>query len=90
MFETKTRGRVYATVTKEGNLKSIYYFDKNLEKSKNIDLTHYHNGKKPHVHHGYEHAEEDKHMHGGTGLTPREKKMVDRVNKLWEDYKSKQ
>ena len=88
LFETKTKGRVYVTLTKEGNLKSIYYFDKNLEKTKNIDLTHTHNGKKPHVHHGYEHAEKD--ANGGTGLTPKEKKMVDRVQKIWDDHMSKQ
>ena len=87
LFETRTEGRVYATVTKEGNLKSIYYFDKNLKKVKNIDLTHTHNGKKPHVHHGYEHSSEDKH--GGTGLTTKEKQMVDRVTELWQDHKRK-
>ena len=87
LFETQTKGRVYVTVTKEGNPKSIYYFDKDLKKVKNIDLTHTHNGKKPHVHHGYEHSEKDKH--GGTGLLTKEKKMVDRVRKLWDDHKRK-
>ena len=75
------------TVTKEGKPKSIYYFDNNLRKTKNIDLTHPHNGKKPHVHHGYEHSHDD--AHGGTGLLTKEKQMVDRVKKLWEDHKRK-
>lgn len=87
LFETMTPGRVYVTVTEKDKPKSIYYFDRNLKKTKNIDLTHKHNGKIPHTHHGYEHSSEDKH--GGTGLSVKEKKMVDRVTELWYKHISK-
>ena len=75
---------------KDGGLKpkSIYYFDKDLKKVKNIDLTHTHNGKKPHVHHGYEHSADDG-KNKGTGLLEKEKAMVARIYKLWYDHTSK-
>lgn len=87
LFETQTKGRVYVTVTNKDKPKSIYYFDNNLKKVKNIDMTHKHNDKNPHVHHGYEHASED--PKGGTGLNAQEKKMVALVNKLWYDHLGK-
>ena len=37
---------------------------------------------RPHVHHGYYHNENDGPK-GGTNLTPEEKRMVDRVEKIW-------
>lgn len=83
LYDTKTNGRIYVTITGygEGAPKSIYYFDGNLRKTKNIDLTHKHDGKKPHTHHGYEHAES-----GTTGLSLKEKRMIDRVYKIWYNH----
>lgn len=83
LMETMTRGRVYAHV--EGNdLKSIVYFDDSYMRSKQIDLDHAHLGSSPHAHDGYLHSEFRKN------LTTKERSMVDRVVRAWEDYKSKQ
>lgn len=81
LIETMTRGRVYAHV--EGDdLKSIIYFDADGKRSKQIDLTHAHEGKKPHTHYGYEFK---KGEHDASRLTTKEKAMVERVIKLWEN-----
>ncbi len=89
LFETRTRGRVYVTVGGK-DLIRITYFDNNNKRSKTIDLKPpAHNGKLPHTHHGYEHAEKDGPS-GGSGLTPKEKQMVARVKKVWYNYISKQ
>lgn len=86
---TQTKGRVYVTVSEQtpGNysLKSIVYFDKSNRRSKQIDLDHLHDGKKPHTHHGYNHNEND-NAKGYANLTKREKAMVDRVEKIWNNY----
>lgn len=37
---------------------------------------------KPHTHHGYYHSEHDGEK-GATNLTAEERKMVDRVKRLW-------
>lgn len=87
LMETMTSGRVYVTVGGK-DLLQIIYFDKNNKRSKTIDLSHSHNGITPHVHHGYEHNENDSSK-GMANLTPEEKKMVDRVTKLWYRYLNK-
>lgn len=87
LLETMTDGRVYVTVG--GNdLLQIVYFDDDRKRKKVIDLTHPHNGMKPHVHHGYFHNENDG-AKGGTNLTEKENQMVDRVHKMWDNYLSK-
>lgn len=81
LIETMTRGRVYAHV--EGDdLKSIIYFDTDGKRSRQIDLTHAHEGKKPHTHYGYEFK---KGQHDANRLTTKEKAMVERVVKLWKN-----
>lgn len=83
LMETMTRGRVYAHV--EGDdLKSIVYFDNSGLRSKQIDLDHAHLGVSPHAHDGYFHSEFRKN------LTTEERAMVDRVIRIWEDYKRRQ
>lgn len=89
LMETMTRGRVYAHV--EGDeIKSIVYFDNENKRAKQIDLTHphrpYFNGE--HTHHGYFHNENDSKK-GAANLTTDEKKMVERLSRIWEDYLSK-
>nr|DAH40764.1 MAG TPA: hypothetical protein [Caudoviricetes sp.] len=87
LLETMTKGRVYVRVG--GNdILQITYFDKNNKRSKTIDLNHKHNNLQPHVHHGYEHNEFDG-VNGATRLTSKEQKMVDRIRKIWYDYKDK-
>lgn len=85
--ETMTKGRVYVTVGGE-DLLQVVYFDSNLKRNRTIDLSHTHDGKKPHTHHGYNHNEND----GGKGyanLTTAEKRMVDRINRIWNNRNSK-
>lgn len=87
---TKTRGRVYVTVNKNDTLKSIIYFDNKNKRKKQIDLDHPHKGLELHVHHGYNHIEYETSKRGATRLTPQEKRMVERVQKLWYDYLNRQ
>ena len=88
LFETMTRGRVYVTVGGK-DLLQIIYFDNDNKRSKAIDLKPpAHNNMLPHVHHGYEHNENDG-VKGATGLTPKEKRMVDRVKKIWYNHSGK-
>ncbi len=88
-METMTKGRVYVTVNEQDKLKSITYYDKNNKRLKQIDLDRPHRKVLPHTHHGYEHNENDSEK-GYANPTAEEKKMVDRVNKIWYNRKSKQ
>lgn len=87
LMETRTPGRVYVSVGGK-DLLSVTYFDSKNKRSKTIDFDHLHNGESPHVHHGYFHNEKDG-TKGATRLTEKEKRMVDRVRKLWNNYISK-
>lgn len=77
-METMTKGRVYVTINAKDEVSSITYYDNTNKRKRQIDLTHAHNGKKPHTHHGYIHDE-----NGTTGLTVEEKKMIDKVKNEW-------
>ena len=81
-LETMTKGRVYVTLNNDNKPKFISYYDASNKMSKTIDLDKPHNGISPHVHHGYEHNEGD-NSKGATGLTVKERKMVDNVKKIW-------
>lgn len=83
-METMTSGRVYVTVNGHDVPTVITYYDKANKRTKSIDLTHEHMGKSPHAHEGYIHAE-----NGTRGLTEKERKMVERVLKIWYDRHSK-
>lgn len=87
LMETRTSGRVYVTVGGD-ELQSVTYFDQKNQRVKTINLDHPHKGEKPHVHHGYFHSENDGQK-GATRLNDKEKRMVDRVRKLWNNYLSK-
>ncbi len=95
-METMTKNRVYVTVTNDKEEpKFITYYDKDNKRYKQIDLS----GTKhketlpsgkikildiPHTHLGYEHKE-----NGSRKVTEKERKLIDRINKLWDNYKSK-
>lgn len=82
--ETMTKGRIYATLDKSDNLKYITYFDDKNKRYKQIDLDHYHNGMKPHVHIGYNHAE------GGTRkINDSEEKLIDKIRNAWKNKNNK-
>lgn len=88
LLETMTAGRVYVLVGDKGP-KSIIYFSKGLRRNKRIDLDHWHKAMRPHVQHGYYDNETDKAAGvkaGATKLNPDEKKMVERVTNLWDNY----
>ncbi|MDD3243086.1 MAG: hypothetical protein PHD32_05095 [Eubacteriales bacterium] len=85
-LETMTKGRVYVTVTESNLLNKVSYYDTANKRAKTIDLSHRHNGVLPHVHHGYEHNENDSKK-GAANLTPEEKKMVAFVKKTWNNKK---
>ena len=84
LMETMTTGRVYVNVGGD-QLLSVTYFDTKNKRTKVIDLSHPHNGQQPHVHHGYLHNENDGPK-GAANLTPKEKRMVERVRKLWYNH----
>ena len=81
-METMTEERVYVTVNNKNELTAITYYDNNGKRSKQIDLTHNHQGLSPHTHIGYEHDER-----GTRGLNRQEEKIVDKVMKLWYNKK---
>ena len=87
-FETNTNGPLYVIVKKDDKLKNITYYDTDGRRRKTIDFTHYHQEIKPHAHHGYIHDENDGPK-GATRLTPNEKRLVERVTKLWYDKHGK-
>lgn len=87
-LETMTRGRIYVTVSDDGeSLKSVSYYDRNNKRFKQIDLDHYHkiNGKpeKPHTQYGY--------YHDGAAYVPSdsENRLLDKVEKAWYNRHSK-
>lgn len=85
LMETMTAGRVYAVVGGD-EVKSIMYFDKDGKKARQIDLDHTHKGKAPHVHRGYEHQERDPRGRR-IDLSEKERRMVDRVLRTWDNRK---
>lgn len=87
--ETMTKGRIYVTVNKKNELRSITLYDKENKRYKQIDIAgteHMINGKKtlPHTHYGYLHDE-----HGTKDITPSEKALIDRVKRIWYSKNSK-
>nr|DAS85549.1 MAG TPA: hypothetical protein [Caudoviricetes sp.] len=84
LFETQTNGRIYVTVG--GNdLLRITYYDTENKRTKQIDMDHSHVKMIPHTHHGYYHKENDGKK-GATGLSVKEKAMVERVKRIWYNH----
>lgn len=86
LLETATRGRVYGLLNSKGNIGSIVYFDNKGKRTKRIDLDHSHKKMKPHTQHGYIGGGHDGKK-GASKLTPEEKRMVERVQSVWDNYK---
>lgn len=82
--ETMTKGRVYVTVNARNELTAITYYDREGKRNKTVDLNHKHDGKQPHTHHGYNHAEG-----GTTGISPKEAALIDFVRRTWYNKHSK-
>ena len=83
-LETRTRGRVYATLDKKDDIKFISFYDEENERYKTIDVKGpKHGDLLPHKHFGYEHGE------AGYELSSKENKLVERTISLWENRKKK-
>lgn len=83
-METQTKGRIYATVNKNNEIKTISFYDDTGKRTKQIDLDgHAHNGvKPPHTHLGYKHTENGFH-----DTDKKEWKQVYRILRLWNNYR---
>ncbi|MBU5469813.1 hypothetical protein KQI85_05450 [Falcatimonas sp. MSJ-15] len=86
-METMTKNRVYVTLNKEGNPKCISYYDKDNKRKKQIDLEKPHRGMLPHVHHGYNHNEND-NVKGATKLNLKERELVYIAYNIWKEKKN--
>lgn len=88
-METMTKGRVYATIGSDGEVRTVSYYSNDGKRIKQIDVAgrpHIIDGEKvlPHTHIGYKHRE------GGTDyLTRKEQRMVARIKAEWAKYKKK-
>lgn len=88
-METMTKSRVYVTISGRNELKSITYYDKYNKRYKQVDVGHPHRVNNvptsPHTHEGYIHDEK-----GTRNLTAKEMKMVERIQKTWYNYLSRE
>lgn len=75
---------MYAIVNEKGEIAAIVYMSKDMKRTKQIDLTHFHGEMKPHTHHGYLHNELDSKK-GASNLTTEEKRMVEFLLKTWKN-----
>lgn len=84
-METMTKGRVYATLDRQNDIKHITFYDSDNERVRQIDVKgHKHGGVERHRHEGYEHDEY------GTGkLNPKHEKLVNNVLEKWENKRKK-
>lgn len=87
-LETMTKRRVYVTVNNAGVPKYISYYDGENKRTKTIDLDKPHRGMLPHVHHGYNHNENDGPK-GATSLNVKERRMVEKILEIWHNNQSK-
>lgn len=81
--ETRTKGRIYVTVGKRGELKCITRYDEDGRKCIQIDLTHAHTSGgvriQPHSHDTYNHAE-------GRPLNKAEERLLKHILNVWRDH----
>ena len=84
-METIHKGRVYATLDHENDIKHITFYDDEGDRSVQIDVKGpKHAGMLPHAHVGYEHNEI-----ADRGLTPKEEKIVKSILDSWERKRKK-
>lgn len=84
-METKTKGRIYVTLSDNDEIRSITLYSKKEKRIAQIDVSgrlHKVNGKYiiPHTHLGYFHDE-----YGTRKLNDYEKRLVARINKMWQN-----
>ena len=79
-METRTPGRIYATISRSGEVAAITTYDSNGIKKTQIELLQPHRGLSPHAHDGANHAE-------GRELTQPESLLVKYVQNEWTKHK---
>ena len=81
-METMTKGRIYVTLSSKGEPANITFFVKG-KRIRQIDLLPpAHDGMLPHTHRGYNHSEK-----GTRKPNKFEKKIIDEVQRAWNNYK---
>jgi hypothetical protein len=73
--------KIYALIGKDGEIKSITYYDANHEQTKTIHMDHEHKGKRPHAHSGMNTGRKD------VSLTSSDMELIAKVNKIWKGRK---
>ena len=86
---SNSRWAVYATLGTDGEIKSVSFYNGNRRKYKEIDLSHFHDGKKPHVHIIDPNAE---NMRDGTArdLTVQEKSRIENIERFHREHSLKE
>lgn len=82
-METKTKNRIYVTLSKEGEPKAVTLYDSDGKRRKQIDISgHMHKidgvDMTEHTHLGYFHAE-----NGTRRLSEAERNLIDRIIRMW-------
>lgn len=85
-IESMTKHRVYVSVDRNNNLRTVSFMDKDGERYKRIDLkgnAHIQNGERistPHVQFGKERA------YFTRKLSKKEKRLIYKINKVWREF----
>lgn len=88
-METRTRGRIYAVIGAQRQVKSIILFGDDGRRTAQIDVSgrpHLLNGNEtlPHTHLGYVHDE-----NGTRAPTQEEQALIDKITQLWHNWRSR-
>lgn len=85
---SNSKWAVYAALGADGDIKSISFYNESRKKYKEIDLSHFHNGMKPHVHIIDPDA---KNMRSGIAraATEREKSRIATIERFYKKHQLK-
>lgn len=85
---SNSKWAVYAALGADGDIKSISFYNESRKKYKEIDLSHFHNGMKPHVHIIDPDA---KNMRSGIVRAPteREKSRIATIERFYKKHQLK-
>lgn len=86
---SSSRWAVYTTLGTDGEIKSINFYNGSRKRYKDIDLSHYHDGMRPHVHIIDPNA---RNMRSGTtrDLTTREKMRIETIRRFHKKHHLKE
>lgn len=85
---SNSKWAVYATLGADGDIKSVSFYNGSRKKYKEIDLSHFHDGMKPHVHIIDPNA---KNMRSGIARAPteREKSRIATIERFYKKHQLK-